>query len=188
MKFNKSILSIIFIFFVNSSLANEVSLQEKLDKLMVVSGIYDEFLLNRQELNKNIPKLAQQMLNTYKKNTNINGAYEERAYKAYKNYLMKIQNAVSVEEETKEWYRLVTLNLNESEVDELISFYSSPIGQKMVKANREATPIFVEYLTKVENKLIKSELKNLNETLNNISDEYYKNDGTFLEKLIFNIF
>lgn len=188
MKFYKSIFLAIFILCANTSLANETLLQEKLDKLAVVSGIYDEFLLNRQELNKNIPNLAQEMLNTYKKNTNIKGVYERRAYNAYKNYLTKIQNAVPVKEATKEWYRLVTINLTESEVEELISFYSSPIGQKMVKANRQATPIFVNYITTAENEMIEKELKNLNETLNNISDEYYKNDGTFLEKLIFNLF
>ncbi len=157
--------------------ADAFSKQEKLIKYAEITGIYEEVRLGKEEAIKNYSKLPDEMLQAFISNhPDATDITKRKALAAYNNYLSAINNSLTVQEMVDIWMRFLDEQISESDLDNLIYFYSTPTGKRYIEAKRMSVTNYLREVDKINMKVISIEMKALNDKINKIvsEDENYK--------------
>lgn len=144
MKFN--LLIILSLFFVSAVHAD--SKQEKIKTLMDAVGLTEMFEQQMEMGKQQSHKVAQQALDQIFSQLNPNEEFKERFSDAFNKYMSKVEAPWSAQEVVDVWASYYGPGFTENELDELIDFYTSPLGKKEVRVSREAMVSFSEHFQK----------------------------------------
>lgn len=125
------------------SLALADTREEKVATLMKVQGIEKTW---QQQLDQNQidgKKMGEQMFAQLKDELNPNEEYMLRMEGVFNTYMEKVsQSPLNAAEITETWAQIYGAKFTDEELDQLIVFYSSDIGQKEVQLSRESQAEF----------------------------------------------
>jgi hypothetical protein len=150
---------IFILFLAIPCIAYSGSREEKIETLMKSQGLLElwtqQIDYGKKEGNKQAKQIVDQMLSKL----NPSDEYKSRFEEAYMNFIAKLQDNWTAQQIVDVWAMYYGPHFSEKELDELVLFYTSEIGQKAVKATRSAMVEFVAYFQK-ENKPIMEKATN----------------------------
>ncbi|AXV84556.1 DUF2059 domain-containing protein (plasmid) [Ralstonia syzygii subsp. celebesensis] len=115
---------------------------EKIQKLMQAQGLsqmFEQQIASGREFSR---KQADRMMAQVLAGMNADAAYRKRFKDAMEAFIADMQPSWSAGEMVAIWSRLFGAKFTDEELDQLIAFYTSPLGQKEVAASRDALPAF----------------------------------------------
>lgn len=116
---------------------------------MEVQGLLTIFE-NQLEMTKtNNEKIGKQALDQIFSQTSPNEEFKARFTKAFNDYIHKIQAPWGAEEIVDAWADAYGKHFTDEELDLLVKFYTSPIGQKDVNASKLAVNEFTLHFQKL---------------------------------------
>ncbi|QOK94338.1 DUF2059 domain-containing protein (plasmid) [Ralstonia pseudosolanacearum] len=117
---------------------------EKIQKLMQLQGLsqmFEQQLASSREFSH---KQADRTMAQVLAGLNADAAYRKRFQDAMEAFIADMQPPLSAGEMIAIWSRVYGAKFTDAELDQLIAFYASPLGQKEVAATRDALPAFNE--------------------------------------------
>ncbi len=157
--------------------ADDFYKQEKLIQYSQLSGLYEEFRLAKEETINNYSKLPDEMLQNFLINhPDVTEITKQKVLAAYNNYLSAINNGMTVQEMVDIWMHYFSMQISETDLDNLIAFYSTPTGRRYVNVIKIVNKDYLREFDKINMKVISTEMKALNDNINKIvsQDENYK--------------
>ena len=136
----KGIASVVGLMLATSALAD--SREEKVQKLMEAQGLielFDQSLVSGREYGR---KQADQMLDQMLSGLNPDATFRKRFQEVMDAFMSELQPPWGAQEIVQTWGQVYGEKFTDDELDQLIAFYSSPLGRKDVAASREAMPVF----------------------------------------------
>jgi hypothetical protein len=125
------------------SFADEVSKQAKIVELIKITGVYDTI----EQMRAEAIKRAEAQRPLYEKQ--LHDAFPEAPEdlwtlygQAYDRYIESSRKAWSTKDAVDLYGKLYGAQLDEGDLDQILAYYRSPIGQKDVKATQVATPMW----------------------------------------------
>ena len=123
--------------------------EAKIRILMEAQGLLEIFE-NQIELGKiQGEKAGQQMMDQMLSQLNPDEEFKSRFKSAFSNFIGKLQAPWGAGEIVNVWARYYGKHFNETELDQLIAFYTSPLGEKEVAASKSALPEFTTHFQKL---------------------------------------
>ncbi|MGE1004732.1 DUF2059 domain-containing protein [Ralstonia pseudosolanacearum] len=113
---------------------------EKIQKLMQVQGLsqmVEQQIASGREFSR---KQADRTMAQVLAGLNADAAYRKRFQEAMEAFIADMQPSLSPGEMVAIWSRLFGAKFTDAELDQLIAFYASPLGQKELAASRDALP------------------------------------------------
>lgn len=151
------------------SLADSVSKHEKLLEYANITGFYQDMETVAEENKKASPSFVSTLMDNFiTNNPNVSPLGEAKAFKVYKEYMSKVSYAVSAKESVEIWIEIFSPLIAESDLDEILSFYNSPVGQKYATATSAVTPTFSKAMNEAVNIKVQKELVILNKDIRKI--------------------
>jgi hypothetical protein len=89
---------------------------------------------------------------------------------AAKQFLRDVDSGFDQDDAVRAWGRYYSENLTESELDAILAYYRSPVGQKDVSASRAALPQFQHYMLEKRTAVMNTAVINYTATLRSIVD------------------
>lgn len=122
---------------------------EKLRHLMEAQGLLAMFE-SQLEINKTqSEKVGKQALDQLLAELNPNEKFQKSFAVAFNSYLEKVNAPWGAEEIVRVWGQYYGKHFAENEIDSLIEFYTSPLGQKEVNASKTALTEFSVHFQKL---------------------------------------
>lgn len=115
---------------------------EKIQKLMQAQGLSQMFEQQIARGREFSHKQADQMVAQMMAGMNADAASRKRFQETMEAFIADMQPSWSAGEMVAIWSRLYGAKFTDAELDQLIAFYASPLGQKEVAASRDALPAF----------------------------------------------
>ena len=172
-KFTALILTALFV--PVCTFADFASKHVKLIEYATITGFYKDMESVVEENKKASTKYVHTMVDNFKTNNpNISSLGEARALGVYQEYMLKVSNAMSAEEAVEIWIGLFSPIITEKELDQILSFYKTPVGRKYTNATSMVTPKFTAAMNHAGNEKVKKELVMLNKNINTIIIENQK--------------
>jgi hypothetical protein len=84
---------------------------------------------------------------------------------ASQQFLSEVDNSFDQDDAVRAWGRFYSEGLTEKELDAIIAYYRSPLGQKDVRASQAALPQFQKYMAEKRNMAVNSVLGHYTATL-----------------------
>ncbi len=94
-------------------------------------------------------KAGKQMMNQLLSQINPNKEFQARFTTAFNNYMTKVTAPWGAEEIVSVWGQYYGQHFMENELNSLIKFHTSPLGQKEVKASKSALTEFTVHFQKL---------------------------------------
>lgn len=138
----KGIAIVVGVMLSTSALAD--SREEKVQKLMEAQGlvkIFDQSLASSREYGR---KQADQMMAQMLSGLNPDETYRRRFQEVMDAFMSDLQPPWGAQEIVQTWGQVFGAKFTDDELDQLIAFYSSSLGQKEVAASRDAMPVFAQ--------------------------------------------
>ena len=149
----KTLFASFLIFFSSLSFADNHS--EKVKELMETVGLLEMFTqqmeLSKQHGEKNGTMMLDQLMSQLAPSLE----YEERFRTAFNNFMQSIEALWTPQEIVDIWAGIYGPNFTAKELDQLIAFYKSELGQKDVLVSRKSMIQFSEYFQNTGQPLIK---------------------------------
>lgn len=136
----KGIAVVVGLMLATSALAD--SREEKVQKLMEAQGLvklFDQSLARSREYGR---KQAHEMMAQMLSGLNPDEPFRKRFQEAMESFMNELQPPWGAQEIVQTWGQVFGAKFTDEELDQLIAFYSSSLGQKEVAASREAMPAF----------------------------------------------
>ena len=117
---------------------------EKVQKLMEAQGLvkmFDQSLASGREYGR---KQADQMMTQMLSGLNPDATYRKRFHEVMDTFMSDLQPPWGAKEYVQTLGQVFGAKFTDAELDQLIAFYSSPLGQKEVVASRDAMPAFAQ--------------------------------------------
>ncbi|WP_439892918.1 DUF2059 domain-containing protein (plasmid) [Ralstonia sp. 25C] len=118
------------------------SREEKVQKLMEAQGLvktFDQALASSREYGR---KQANEMMAQMLSGLNPDETFRKRFQEAMELFMNDLQPPWNAQEIVQTWGQVFGAKFTDEELDQLIAFYSSSLGQKEVAASRDAMPVF----------------------------------------------
>ena len=112
--------------------------QDSINRLMKAQGIVEIFEQQKQYGKIEGEKQARKILDQILSRMNPNDTFRKRFSDAFMTYTKKIESPWSSEEITLAWAQYYGTKFSDAELNQLVEFYESPLGQKEQKASKEA--------------------------------------------------
>jgi len=123
---------------------------EKVKTLMEVVGLLsmleDQLAAGKAQGEKMGKKAVTQMLSQINPNPEVQSKFEM----AFNKYIEKMRSPLTAQDIVSLWSEYYGKNFTEEELDELITFYKSPLGQKDAKVSRTAMGELTIHLQKLQ--------------------------------------
>ena len=149
------ILTVISVLISTSVFGDVVSKQGKLEELMKLQGLYETIEMQLkycEEQAKTIgPKMMEQLSNEF---PNMDELLIENMNVAYDRYLESVKPTWTIEEAVNSWAGFYGSYVSEDELDQILQFYKSPIGQKDINANQSAMPSWIVFFSEKNNDVL----------------------------------
>ena len=136
----KGIAIVVGLMLATSALAD--SREEKVQKLMEAQGLvklFDQSLASSREYGR---KQANEMMAQMLSGLNPDETFRKRFQEAMESFMNELQPPWGAQEIVQTWGQVFGAKFTDEELDQLIAFYSSSLGQKEVAASRDAMPVF----------------------------------------------
>jgi hypothetical protein len=132
----KKIAILILLLISSTAIAGER--EGKIRKLMEAQGLLQTFeqqlALGRQQSQEQ----GQEMLKQFMSQLNPTPEFFERFENAFNSFMAKVETPWSAEEIVEVWAKYYGEHFTDSELDQLLTHYTSPLAQKEVVASRKA--------------------------------------------------
>lgn len=125
------------------------SREEKIKDLMEAQGLLAMFEDQMAMGKVQGEKVGKQMLDQVLSQINPNEEFQSRFTAAFNNYIGKVQSPWGAEEIVNVWSQYYGQQFTEQELNELLKFYTSPIGKKEVIASKFALTEFTVHFQKL---------------------------------------
>lgn len=102
-----------------------------------LSQMFEQQIASGREFSR---KQAERTMAQVLAGLNADAAYRKRFQEAMEAFIADMQPSLSPGEMVAIWSRLFGAKFTDAELDQLIAFYASPLGQKEVAASRDALP------------------------------------------------
>lgn len=127
--------------------ADDASRAAKLAELMrltgVARGVAESRLAEQAAARKTIESISQQM---FAKFPDVPPPERTRIEDAANRFLRDVDNSFDQEDAVRTWGRLYSQDLTDADLDAILAFYRSPVGQKDAGAASAAMPQFQHYM------------------------------------------
>ena len=144
---NKVISIILFAVFPVFAVAEDK--EEKIKHLMEAQGLLSMFESQLEMGKVQSEKVGKQMMDQLLSQMNPNEEFQGRLSAAFNNYMDKVTAPWGANEIVSAWSQYYGQQFTEEELDSLVDFYTSPIGQKEVKASKIALAEFTMHFQKL---------------------------------------
>ena len=128
---------------------------EKVAKIMEAQGLLEmwqnQIELGKIESKRQIDQITEQFL----AQLNPSKEFTKRFSTASKSLMQKLQGKWTAKEIVSIWAKYYTPKFTEKELDQLLKFYTSEIGQKEVKANKVTLTEFTKHFQKENQNIMK---------------------------------
>lgn len=123
--------------------------EDKIRQLMEAQGLLSMFESQLEMGKVQSEKAGKQMMDQLLSQINPNEEFQARFTAAFNNYMDKVTAPWGAEEIVSVWGQYYGQHFTEKELDSLVEFYTSPIGQKEVKASKSALTEFTVHFQKL---------------------------------------
>lgn len=153
--------------------ADEKSKREKTLNLMKHMGMYDvvneQMMTMRQQNQTYAQKLRSSLQSEFPQ---MSESYYVEAENEIVNFLEQLDASLDTTKLVNKWAEIFSQYLSENEIEQLIEFYSSSIGQKYVLAAKKAIPEWTQYFLLEYQKNLERETKIFFQKLRQIASKY----------------
>ena len=118
------------------------SREEKVQKLMEAQGLVELFSQSLASGREYGRKQANEMMAQMLSGLNPDETYRKRFQEVMESFMSDLQPPWGAQEIVQTWGQVFGAKFTDDELDQLIAFYSSSLGQKEVAASRDAMPAF----------------------------------------------
>ena len=136
---------ILVLLFVFPSLSFSDDRMDKIETLMKAQGLLEMWQQQIEMGKTEGEKQAKLMIDQILSQLNPSEEYKEKFEKAFSSFVGKMQGNWTAQEIVEIWARFYGPKFTDDELDELIAFYTSEIGQKDIKASKETLVEFTQY-------------------------------------------
>lgn len=133
--------------------------EDKIRKLMEAQGLLSMFESQLEMGKAQSEKAGRQMMDQLLSQINPNEEFQARFSAAFNNYMGKVTAPWGAEEIVSVWGQYYGQHFTESELDSLVEFYTSSIGQKEVKASKSALTEFNLHFQKLGEPIFKKAIQ-----------------------------
>jgi len=123
--------------------------EEKIKQLMEAQGLISMFESQLEMGRAQSEKVGKQALDQLLSQINPNEEFQVRFSTAFNNFMEKVRPPWGAEEIVSVWAHYYGQHFTEKELDSLVEFYTSSIGQKEVKASKNALTEFTVHFQKL---------------------------------------
>lgn len=166
----------IFALFILVVFTSSVSADDRADKiksLMEAQGLIELFEQQLEMGKAQGEQAGQQMMSQIISQLKPNEVFREEFQHAFTTFMSKLESPWGAEEIVSVWSQYYGSQFSNTELDELLKFYNSKIGQKEVKASKSAMQDFTNHFQKLGEPIMQTavqeyiaELKQLSEKCN----------------------
>ena len=151
--------------------ADDSSRAAKIAELMKLTGVAqivaESNVAGRAAARKTVQSMTDSMLAQFPdippdKRTRIEGAAQQ--------FLRDVDTGFDQDDAARAWGRFYSESLTETELDAILTYYQSPVGQKDVSASRAALPQFQHYMLEQRTAVLNAAVANYTAALRNIAD------------------
>ena len=149
----KSITTTIFLFIISlSTLAGDRN--ETIKELMQAQGLLSMFEQQIDMGKVQSEKMGNQMMDQMMSQLNPAPEFKKRFSSAYRNFINKLSDIHTAKEIVDVWAKYYGAEFSDKELQNLLGFYTSEIGQKEVKASKKALVLFTDHFQKVNQPIV----------------------------------
>jgi len=132
---------------------------DKIETLMKAQGLLEVWQQQIEMGKVEGEKQAKAMIDQVVSQLNPNKKYKDRFKKAFTTFMGKMQGNWTAQQIVEVWAKFYGPKFTNSELDQLISFYTSEIGQKDIKASKVALIEFTQYFQSESKPIMEKALK-----------------------------
>jgi len=137
---------LIIILLVNASHAQGITKEAKLKELMKLQGLYEMIEQQQRYIQEQAKAIGPRMLDQLRKQVPGNDkAVIDELEGAYFRFMAAAKSPWTVQEAVDAWAKYYGDQVTDSELDKILEFNRSPIGQKDVAASKNALPKWSAY-------------------------------------------
>jgi uncharacterized protein len=130
---------------------------DKIRDVMQAQGLYQmveqQLEAGKEESKKQARQISDQMLARLK----LTPEFQEKFRKASEDYALSLNKTWSAKEMVEVWSKAYGSQFNDKELDGLLAYYKSPLGQKDVKAAQAAMPAMTNHFSQKIGPIIERE-------------------------------
>lgn len=141
MKFR--VLLVLFLMFGNPTYADERT--DKIRDLMEALGLLEMWSQQMEMGKEQSETMGQQLIDQMMSQLNPNEEFQERFTVAFNNFMSKVETPWSAQEIVDVWASYYGPAFTNEELDQLIAFYTSPLGKKDVRVTKDAMVSFTNH-------------------------------------------
>lgn len=118
---------------------------EKIESLMKALGLVDTWTQQIEQGKTYNRKVSSQIMDQIISQLNPNKDFQQKFKAASENFITKTESPWSPEKIVEVWAGYYGPEFTEAELDQLIEFYTSPLGQKDISVTRSSMDKFSKY-------------------------------------------
>jgi len=141
---------------------------DKIAKLMAAQGAIEMWQQQLDRGQVETEKYAKRMFEQAMSQLQPNEVIKEQMNTAYNKFVNKIKNPWTAKEIVDVWAKYYGSYFTEKELDQLIIFYTSDIGQKDVVASRKALVDFTSYIQQARQPVVEKAMREYVEDMKKI--------------------
>ena len=151
--------------------ADEDSRAEKVRRLLAAQGVEESFERELEYSRRQAEHAARQVLREVSRQLVLDDRLEARLEAAFIAFTGKLEAPWSAGDVSSVWARLYGSRFTDEEIDALLQFYTSDLGQKEVHVAREALAEFAIYFQQEGERILRPALEEYVEELETIVRE-----------------
>jgi len=139
---------ILWLLLIIPSIAYSGQREEKIEILMKAQGLLEMWQQQIDYGKTEGKKQAKMMIDQMLSQLNPNEEFKKRFEEAFMNFINKLQDNWTAQQIVDIWGKYYGPHFSDKELDELIAFYTSEIGQKDIKSTKSALMEFTVHFQK----------------------------------------
>jgi hypothetical protein len=145
----KTLLLIATLFLSTQALANEASKREKIRQLAKVQGMEQMFQAQIDELKANSGTMAIEFFDKLAKDTGVEASPDDpKVRELFARFSQQLAALHTAKEYMETWTSSYGNDLSEADINNMLNYYRSPVGQRDTHASRSAMRSFTQAIMK----------------------------------------
>lgn len=145
----KTLLLVATLFLSTHALANEASKREKIQQLAKAQGMEEMFQAQIDEAKVNSGKMAIEFFDKLTKDTGVEASPDDpKVRELFAQFAEQLAALHTAKEYMDIWTSSYGKDLSEADIDKMLKYYRSPVGQRDTHASRSAMGAFTQTIMK----------------------------------------
>lgn len=144
---------------------------EKIERLMEALGLVETWTQQIEHGKEYNRKVSQQIMDQMLSQLTPNEEFRQKFMAAADSFIKNTESPWTAEKIVSVWAGYYGPNFTEGELDQLIEFYSSALGQKDIQVTRKAMKSFSEYFEEANQPIVQRATHEYVEQLKNIATQ-----------------